>query len=164
MTNDLHLVAGDLEASGMSFGVAAAVFNRTIVDAMLDGALRTFARANVEKQAITVVRVPGAWEIPAALKLLAEQRDLDGLVALGAVIRGETPHFDFVCQGCTQGCMEVGLRYGIPVGFGLLTCDSTEQASARAGGKGGNKGEEAAEAAIRMARTAILLDADRDQG
>src|SRR5690606_31193282 len=94
------------------------------------------------------VRVPGAWEIPVALEALARTGRYDGLVALGAVIRGGTPHFDYVAGECTRGCGEVARRHRLPVGFGVLTCDDTAQAEARAGGEGGNKGAEAAQAVL----------------
>jgi 6,7-dimethyl-8-ribityllumazine synthase len=98
-----------------------------------------------------VVRVPGAWEIPAALFELAAPGKLDGLIALGVVIRGETPHFDFICTECSRGVAAVTERHRIPVGFGVLTCETSEQAQERAGGKAGNKGWEAAQAALEMA-------------
>ncbi len=100
---------------------------------------------------IRLVRVPGAWEIPGALEELAARGDLQGLLALGVVIRGETPHFDFLCTECSRGVAAVTERHRIPVGFGVLTCDSSEQAQERAGGKAGNKGWEAALAALEMA-------------
>ncbi len=98
------------------------------------------------------MRVPGAWEIPQALEAMARQGRLDALVALGAVVRGETPHFDLVAGECSRGASEVALRHGVPVTFGVLTCDTFEQAMARAGGEAGNKGAEAAAAAIELAR------------
>ena len=99
----------------------------------------------------SVVRVPGAWEIPQALEELAARGGVDGLIAIGAVIRGDTPHFDYICAGCSNGVERVSGKYRIPVAFGVLTCDNTQQAEDRAGGKGGNKGIEAALAALEMA-------------
>ena len=133
-----------LEAAGLRFGRVAARFNGSIVERLLTGAREALlARGAMEKD-LRIVRVPGAWEIPAALSALAETGGVDALVAIGAVIRGETPHFDYICNECAAGCAGVTERTGIPVGFGLLTCDDEEQAAARAGGAAGNKGQEAA--------------------
>ena len=148
---------GDLKGSGLRFGIVASTFNRAVVDSLLEGARRFLDRSGVAQQDVEVVRVPGAFEIPKGVQLLAEQGTFDGLVALGAVIRGETPHFDYVCKACTDGCLQLSLQYRLPVGFGLLTCDDGDQARARAGGKLGNKGEEAAEAALRMVRIGLQL-------
>ena len=135
----------------LNFGLVAARFNSHVVDRLLQGALDFFDRHDVLESQRVVVRVPGAWEIPQALATLAAHHELDGLVALGAVIRGDTPHFDYVCQGATAGCQRVSLDTGLPLGFGLLTCDDSKQAEERAGGRAGNKGWEAAEAAHEMA-------------
>ena len=105
----------------------------------------------MEADDLTVFEVPGAWEIPLALSWMAKTKTLHGLVALGVVIRGGTPHFDFVCQGCADGCLQVALELDLPVGLGLLTCDTSAQANDRAGGQVGNKGEEAALATLEMA-------------
>ncbi len=138
-------------AAGVRFGLVAARFNGFIVERLVEGAREFLLSRGVAADDLLLVRVPGAWEIPAALDALAGSGEVDALVALGAVIRGETPHFDFICNQCAAGCARVTARTGIPVGFGVLTCDDAGQAAERAGGKAGNKGEEAAEAALEMA-------------
>lgn len=140
------------DAAGVRFGLVAARFNGLIVERLVEGAREFLLSRGAAADDLLLVRVPGAWEIPAALDVLADSGEVDALVALGAVIRGETPHFDFICNECAAGCARVTARTGIPVGFGVLTCDDTGQAAERAGGKVGNKGEEAAEAALEMAR------------
>lgn len=142
------MVASD--PSEVRFGLVAARFNGGIVERLLDGAREFLLDRGAAQENLLVVRVPGAWEIPAALDALAIARRVDALVALGAVIRGETPHFDYICSECAAGCARVTARTGIPVGFGVLTCNDAEQARARAGGRAGNKGQEAAEAALEM--------------
>lgn len=141
-----------LSGAGLRVGVVAARFNGEIVERLLAGALEALDTAGVGEEARAIVRVPGAWEIPQALEAMARQGRWDALVALGAVVRGETPHFDLVAGECSRGASEVALRHGVPVTFGVLTCDTFEQAMARAGGEAGNKGAEAAAAAIELAR------------
>ena len=141
-----------LSGAGLRVGVVAARFNGEVVERLLAGALETLDAAGVGEEARAIVRVPGAWEIPQALEAMARQGKWDALVALGAVVRGETPHFDIVAGECSRGASEVALRHGVPVTFGVLTCDTFEQAMARAGGEAGNKGAEAASAAIELAR------------
>ncbi len=155
---------GDLDASGLRFGVVASRWNAAVVDDMLAATIAFLARRGATAEDLQVVRVPGAWEIPAALAWLSEAEPRpDGLIALGAVIRGGTPHFDYVCEACTRGCEQVQAQSGLPVGFGILTCDDLGQARARAGGREGNKGEEAAEASLRMVRLKRLLDASNQK-
>ncbi len=139
------------DAPGVRVGLVAARFNGSIVERLLEGARRFLVEHGVREGDLLVVRVPGAWEIPAALDALAATGRVDALIALGVVIRGETPHFDYICNECAAGCARVTAQTAIPVGFGVLTCNDAEQAAARAGGKAGNKGEEAAEAALEMA-------------
>ncbi len=139
------------DAAGVRFGLVAAHFNGSIVERLIRGARKFLLDRGARDKDLLLVRVPGAWEIPAALDVLAGAGRVDALVALGAVIRGETPHFEYICSECAAGCARVTARTGIPVGFGVLTCDNAEQARARAGGYAGNKGEEAAEAALEMA-------------
>lgn len=145
--------------TGRRFAVVAARFNGEVVDRLLAGALQVFVRSGVAPADLVVYRVPGAWEIPQALGALARRGGWDGLVALGAVIRGETPHFDFVATECSRGIAEVARRYSLPVAFGVLTCDTPAQALARAGGAVGNKGEEAAQAALEMADVMAKISA-----
>jgi 6,7-dimethyl-8-ribityllumazine synthase len=150
-------IEGNLRGEERRFAVVASRFNSRVVEGLLAGALDCLRRHGVT--GIEVVRVPGAWEIPLALEELAQSGDYQALVAVGAVIRGETPHFDHICAQASQGIAEVSRRHRIPVGFGLLTCDTTEQAEARAGGKAGNKGWDAALAALEMADLVATLRA-----
>ena len=141
-----------VDGAGLRVGVVASRFNGEIVERLLEGAISALERAGVAPGDRVVVRVPGAWEIPVALESLAAAGGWDALVALGAVVRGDTPHFDFVAGECSRGAMDVALRHRLPVGFGVLTCDDREQALARAGGAAGNKGAEAAWAALETCR------------
>ena len=138
------------DAPRVRVGLVAARFNGSIVERLIEGARGFLLEHGVREEDLLLVRVPGAWEIPAALDALAATGRVDALVALGAVIRGETPHFDYICNECAAGCARVTAETAIPVGFGVLTCNDADQAVARAGGKAGNKGEEAAEAALEM--------------
>lgn len=140
-----------LAAAGLRVGIVAARFHPEIVDALLRGAMAALDRAGVAGGDRTVHRVAGAWEIPVGLERLARRGEVDALVALGAVVRGETAHFEFVSGECSRGCMEVALRHALPVGFGVLTCDDLDQARARAGGASGDKGAEAVDAALELA-------------
>lgn len=139
-----------VDGEGLRFAIVAARFHAPIVDALLAGATATLVAAGVRSEDLLVVRVPGAWEVPLALEILATRGGYDGLVALGAVVRGDTPHFDVVVDGCAGGASRVQERHRVPVGMGVLTCDTYEQALDRAGGKLGNKGSEAAVAALEM--------------
>ncbi|KQY25133.1 6,7-dimethyl-8-ribityllumazine synthase [Cellulomonas sp. Root485] len=136
-----------VDGTGLKVVVIAASWHTVVMDGLLAGALRALAAAHVDD--VTVVRVPGTFELPVAAQVAAEN-GADAVVALGVVIRGGTPHFDFVCQGATLGLTDVGVRTGVPVGFGVLTCDNEEQALDRAGLEGSHedKGTEAAEAAV----------------
>lgn len=155
--NDIQEIVGTLAGAGRKFGIVASRFNSRIVDPLVAGAVDCLHRHGVASADIRLVRVPGAWEIPGALEELAALGTLNGLVALGVVIRGETPHFDYICNECSRGVAAVTERHRIPVGFGVLTCDDSEQAQERAGGKAGNKGWEAALAALEMADLFALL-------
>jgi len=143
-------IEGDLVARGARFGIVLGRFNGFIGERLLDGALDTLARHGVEAAQVEVVRVPGAFEIPLALKAMAAGKKFDALIALGAVIRGATPHFDFVAGECAKGLAQVMMQYDLPVAFGVLTVDSIEQAIERAGTKAGNKGVDAALSVIEM--------------
>jgi 6,7-dimethyl-8-ribityllumazine synthase len=139
-----------LEAKGLRFAVVVARFNASITRKLLEGALGALAGAD----AIEVYEVPGAFELPFAAKKLAQKSGYHAVVALGCVIRGDTPHFDYVAGEAARGLQQVALETGVPVAFGVLTTDTTEQAEARAGGAVGNKGYDAAMTAIEMARFA----------
>ncbi len=148
--NGARYIEGRLDAAGRRFAIVAARFNQRVVDRLVAGAVDCLERHGASREHLVVIRVPGAWEIPAALEELAVGGHVDALIALGTVIRGETPHFDYVCSGCSNGISRVSAQYRLPIGFGLLTCETSQQADERAGGKAGNKGWEAALAAIEM--------------
>ena len=140
----------ELDAQGLNFAVVVARFNSGITDKLLSGAREALEKAGAASQQIFYV--PGAFELPFAAQKLASRGGFDAVIALGAVIRGDTPHFDYVAGETARGLMQVGLGTGIPVIFGVLTTDTLEQAEARAGGSAGNKGFDAAMTAIEMAR------------
>ncbi|WP_243438829.1 6,7-dimethyl-8-ribityllumazine synthase [Fundidesulfovibrio soli] len=148
----IRTIEGQMNASGLSFAILAARFNDTIVDRLVGGAIDYLARHGASREEITLVRVPGAFEMPLAAKKLAASGKYSAVICLGAVIRGHTPHFDFVAGECTKGLAMISLETGVPVGFGLLTTDNLEQAIERAGTKAGNKGVEAAAAALELVR------------
>jgi 6,7-dimethyl-8-ribityllumazine synthase len=148
---------GGLNGSGLRLAIVCGRFNSFIVDSLLSGAIETLVRHGVPENAITVAKVPGAFEIPVTVKALAESGEFDGVLAIGAVIRGGTPHFEYVAGECVKGIGSVALATGIPVGFGVLTVDSVEQAIERAGTKAGNKGAEAAEAVLETANLLKLI-------
>lgn len=143
----------------LRIGIVVARFNHLISAQLLEGAIEALAKAGVRDEDVHVAWVPGAFEIPLALRGLAQSGRYHALVALGAVIRGGTPHFDYVCRAVTDGVREVTLASGVPVAFGVLTSDDVDQALERAGGAEGNKGAEAAEAALEMANLCPLLAA-----
>ncbi len=130
--------------------IIAARFNERIVDRRVSGAVDALKRHGAGDTQLQLIRVPGALELPLAAQRLAKARQVDGIVALGVVIRGATPHFDYVCSECASGLQRVSLEYDMPIGFGVLTCDTIEQAVERAGTKAGNKGADAAMATIEM--------------
>lgn len=140
-----------MDASKQKIGIVVARFNSLITNSLLEGAKNTLEQYNVKKENIDVISVPGAFEIPLTAKMMAKQNRYDAIITLGAVIRGDTPHFDYVCNGVASGVTQVGLETEIPVIFGVITTDNTDQALERAGIKSGNKGAEAAIAAIEMA-------------
>ncbi|MED4755237.1 6,7-dimethyl-8-ribityllumazine synthase [Brevibacillus choshinensis] len=142
---------GHLVGTGLRVGMVAGRFNELIVSKLVGGALDALKRHGVEEENVDVAWVPGAFEIPLIAKKMAESGRYDAVVTLGAVIRGATPHFDYVCSETAKGVASLSLTTGIPVIFGVLTTDSIEQAIERAGTKAGNKGWEAAAAAIEMA-------------
>jgi len=140
-----------LDAGGLKFAVLCARFNSSITDQLLAGALDALKRAGAAAEDVAIVMVPGSWELPLAAKAVAAAKKPDAIVTLGAVIRGDTPHFDYVAGQAASGLAAVQLETGIPVAFGVLTTNTIEQASDRAGGKDGNKGYDAAITAIEMA-------------
>ena len=140
----------EYDAAGARVGIVAARFNDGVVSRLLDGALDTLSRYGLDRDEVLVVRVPGAFELPLAARWLARRGDLDAVIALGAVIRGDTPHFDYVCAEAARGVQAASVDTDVPAIFGVLTCDDRAQADARAGGGHGNKGSEAALAALEM--------------
>lgn len=144
----MSVFRGEPDGAGRRFCLVVSRFNRLVTERLADGARRALERHGVDPGDVDEVSVPGAWELPWAARRVAGS-GYDGLVALGCVIRGETPHFDYVCRGATDGLAALAAD-GVPVGFGLLTCDTHGQAVARAGGEAGNKGEEAAMAVLEM--------------
>jgi 6,7-dimethyl-8-ribityllumazine synthase len=133
------------------FAVVASRFNQAIVERLMDGALDALVRHGVAVDDIDQIWVPGAWELPIAVRRLLASERYEGIVAVGAVIRGDTPHFDYVAGEASRGLAQASAEFDTPIGFGLLTCDNDEQARARAGGEHGNKGWDAALAALEMA-------------
>lgn len=147
----MRSIIGDFEADGVRFAVVATRWNDAIVDRLVEGALEVLRDCGVAADDIVLVRVPGAFELPLACDRLADSGDYDAVIALGAVIRGETPHFDYVAGECARGLSATALEYAIPVAFGVITADTVEQAEARAQpDEDRNKGAEAANAAVEM--------------
>ncbi|MEM9058078.1 MAG: 6,7-dimethyl-8-ribityllumazine synthase [Pseudomonadota bacterium] len=151
-------IEGTLDASQLRVAIIAARFNELVVDRLVSGAIGSLVRHGAGKDQITEIHVPGAYEIPLAARRAAESGRYDIIVALGAVIRGATPHFDYVCGECAAGLSRVMENTGVPVGFGVLTVDTIDQALERAGSKAGNKGEEAALAAVELASVLRQLE------
>ena len=144
------LIWQHLDATGLRFAIIVARFNTAITERLLEGAQEALKKTGASTQ--EVFRVPGAFELPFAAKKLAGGGDFDAIIALGCVIRGDTPHFDYVAGECARGIQQVALETGVPVAFGVLTTDTPAQAEARAGGEAGNKGFDAAMTAVEMAR------------
>jgi 6,7-dimethyl-8-ribityllumazine synthase len=142
--------AGTPDMANRSVAIVVSRFNESVTQKLVDGAVDALTRHGGVREDIDVVWVPGAWELPAAARALLATERYDAIVALGAVIRGETPHFDFVAGEASRGLAEAGADFDVPIGFGLLTTDTVEQAEARAGGAHGNKGWDAALAALEM--------------
>jgi 6,7-dimethyl-8-ribityllumazine synthase len=151
MDDRVRRLEGDFNARGLRFGVVAARFNDFIVDRLLEAAVDVLLKHGADAADIEIVRVPGAFEMPLAVKRLAASRRHNALIALGCVIRGATPHFDYVAGEASRGIAQAALAHDLPVGFGLLTVDTIEQAIERAGTKAGNKGADAALSALQMA-------------
>lgn len=152
---------GQLDARGLRFALIVSRFNSFVTERLLAGALDALQRTGAAEPDIEIVRVPGSWEMPAAAAVLARQQRFDAIICLGAVIRGETPHFDYIAAEAAKGLAQVSMETGVPVAFGVLTTNTLEQAIDRAGAKGGNKGHEAAMTAVEMAN---LLRSLRQSG
>ena len=154
----VKVLADDNTGKGRRIGIAVARFNEVVTERMLDGALQTLREQGVHDEDIIVTWVPGAFELPLACRWLAKSGQYDALLMLGAVVRGGTDHYDYVCNGVTDGAMQVQLDLDVPIGFGVLTCATMELALARAGGTAGNKGSDAAMAALAMINLKSQVD------
>lgn len=150
MNQQIRTLEGTLDASGVRCAIVVSRFNSLITERLVEGAVDCVRRHGGATDGISIIRVPGAWEIPVAAQRAAASPDFDAVICLGAVIRGGTPHFDYVAAEVSKGVAQVGMQAGTPVTFGILTTDTIEQAIERAGTKAGNKGWEAAEAALEL--------------
>lgn len=148
----IKTIEGQLNASDLKIALVASRFNDFVVDKLVAGALDYLLRHGAQKENLSLAKVPGAFELPLVASKLAKSGGYDGIICLGAVIRGGTPHFDYVCSEAVKGIAHVSLETGVPVGFGVLTTDSLEQAIERSGSKGGNKGVETAAAVLETIR------------
>jgi 6,7-dimethyl-8-ribityllumazine synthase len=148
--SDIKTIEGVFTSGKGNYALVVGRWNSFVVEHLLQGALDTLKRHGVSEKNISIVRAPGAFEIPLVCKKVAQKGGVDAIIALGAVIRGGTPHFEYVAGECTKGIAQVSMDHGLPISFGVLTVDSIEQAVERSGTKAGNKGEEAAMSAIEM--------------
>ncbi|MEH6583188.1 MAG: 6,7-dimethyl-8-ribityllumazine synthase [Halioglobus sp.] len=148
--SDIKTIEGNFVGGKGKYALVVGRWNSFVVEHLLEGAIDTLKRHGVADKQITIVRAPGAFEIPLVCQKVAERGGVDAIIALGAVIRGGTPHFEYVSGECTKGISQVSMNTGVPVAFGVLTVDSIEQAIERSGSKAGNKGEEAALSALEM--------------
>jgi 6,7-dimethyl-8-ribityllumazine synthase len=146
----VRVIQGKLSVRDARIVIVASRFNAPVVDALVEGAVAALKEQGLAEDNLRIVRVPGAFELPSAVRLVIEYGDPDGVIALGAVIRGETPHFEYVSSACTEGLSLINVEQDVALSFGLLTTDTGEQALARAGGDKGNKGAEAALAVLEM--------------
>jgi 6,7-dimethyl-8-ribityllumazine synthase len=153
------IIEGELQVRDLRFAVVITRFNDFVVEPLLRGALDALRRHGAADKQMEIVRVPGAFDLPIVARKLAMSRRYEALIALGAVIRGQTPHFDYVAGECASGLARIALESGVPIAFGVLTTDTMEQAVDRAGGKAGNKGADAALAALEMANLMRRLEA-----
>lgn len=156
--SNIKTIEGDMIVRDARFAIVVARFNSFIVESLLEGAIDTLKRHGAQDKDIQIIRVPGAFEMPIAAQRLAAAKSYDAIIALGAVIRGGTPHFEYVAGECTKGLATVSMQHDIPMAFGVLTVDSIEQAIERSGTKAGNKGAEAALSAIEMVSLLRQLD------
>ena len=157
--SNIKTIEGDFRTISARFALVVGRFNSFVVESLVEGAVDALVRHGIAEKDIEIVRVPGAFEMPLAVKKVAQTRKPDAIVALGAVIRGGTPHFEYVAGECVKGIASVSLEMDIPVAFGVLTVDSIEQAIERSGTKAGNKGAEAALGALEMVSLLRNLDA-----
>jgi 6,7-dimethyl-8-ribityllumazine synthase len=144
------VIEGNLNASGLKFAIVVSRFNSIITERLLAGALDALERTGVDAGSLEIVKVPGSWELPVVVSELLRQKRHDGVICLSAVIRGDTPHHEYIASEAAKGLAQASLQSGVPVAFGVLTCDNLEQAIERAGAKAGNKGFDAAMSAVEM--------------
>ena len=156
--SEVTTIEGDLVVRDARIALLVSRFNSFVVESLLEGALDTLKRHGADERDLQIIRVPGAYEMPIAAQRLAATKRYDAIIALGAVIRGGTPNFEYVAGECTKGLSMVSMEYGIPTAFGVLTVDTIEQAVERSGTKAGNKGEEAAMSALEMVSLLAKLD------
>ena len=152
------VIEGNLDAKGLKFAILATRFNGLITDRLLSGALDALTRTGCDENDIEIVKAPGSWELPVLARRLAALKKYDGIICLSAVIRGYTPHFDYIAAEVSKGLAQTAMEFGVPVSFGVLTCDTLEQAIDRAGAKSGNKGFDAAMSAVEMGNLMRQLD------
>ncbi len=153
----IKTIEGQLDAKGLKVAIVASRFNDFIVDKLVGGAVDALTRHGASREDLTIVKIPGAFEMPLIAKKLAQSGKYDGIVCVGAVIRGATPHFDVVVNECAKGRAAVSIEHAMPLGFGVLTTENIEQAIERAGSKAGNKGVDAAMAMLETARVAAQI-------
>jgi 6,7-dimethyl-8-ribityllumazine synthase len=144
------VIEGNLDAKGLKFAILVTRFNSLITDRLLAGALDALVRTGGDQKNIEIVKAPGSWELPLLARRLAALKKYDAIICLSAVIRGDTPHFDYLAAEVSKGLAQTAMEFGVPVSFGVLTCDTLEQAIDRAGAKNGNKGFDAAMSAVEM--------------
>ncbi len=145
-----RVIEGQLNAAGLKFAILVSRFNSVITERLLAGALDALARTGCDPDAVQIIRVPGSWELPLVARELALQKRHDAIICLSAVIRGDTPHYEYIAAEAAKGLAQTALESGLPISFGVLTCDTLEQAIDRAGAKSGNKGFDAAMTAVEM--------------
>jgi 6,7-dimethyl-8-ribityllumazine synthase len=145
-----HVIEGHLNATGLKFAIVVSRFNSIISDRLLAGALDALTRTGADTDNLEIVKVPGSWELPIVARELARQKRHDAIICVSAVVRGDTPHHEYIAGEAAKGLALTALEYGVPIAFGVLTCDTLEQAVERAGAKGGNKGFDAAMTAVEM--------------
>jgi 6,7-dimethyl-8-ribityllumazine synthase len=146
-----RVIEGKLSAAGLNFAIVVSRFNSFVTERLLDGALDALTRAGADLEQVNIVKVPGSWELPVAVREIASQKRHHAIIALSALIRGDTPHFDYIAGATAKGLAQVATDFGVPVAFGVLTTNTLEQAIDRAGAKSGNKGFDAAMTAVEMA-------------
>jgi 6,7-dimethyl-8-ribityllumazine synthase len=144
------VIEGNLDAKGLKFAIVVTRYNSLITDRLLSGAQDALARTGCEEASIEIVKAPGSWELPVVARQIASQKRHDAIICLSAVIRGDTPHWDYIAAEASKGLAQTAMEFGVPVSFGVLTCETLEQAIDRAGAKSGNKGFDAAMSAVEM--------------